>query len=329
MPITDVTIHRSTAQLTVVADLPVSRQELWDAYLDPRQIERFWGPPGWPATFFRHDGAAGGKSLYSMTGPDGDRSSGYWEWLEVDAPRSFSVQDGFATENGAANSDLPSMRMVFTFDPCPTGSRVTITTHFNSRDELEQLLGMGMEEGMRAAMGQIDEVIADTETFKPNQPTLLQHLSETQVRITRVVRGEITRVWAAHVDADQLRRWMLGPDGWSMPICEIPQVVGERYRNGWKHDQGPEEFGFTGILKEFSPPYRMVSTEAMWTPEDPEAAHSPVTINELTLTPVEQGTLASVVITYPDAATLEMILATGMVQGMEESYARLEREILT
>jgi hypothetical protein len=66
----------------------------------------------------------------------------------------------------------------------------------------------------------------------------------------------------------------------------------------------------------------------MWTPDDPDAANSAETINEMTLTPVEGGTLLSLLITYPDEATREMILATGMVDGMETSYARLEGQVL-
>lgn len=88
------------------------------------------------------------------------------------------------------------------------------------------------------------------------------------------------------------------------------------------------QFGFTGTVEEIDAPRRSVTTEAMWTPDDPEAANSPVTINEMTLTPVEGGTLLTLLITYPDAATREMIISTGMVDGMETSYARLETEVL-
>lgn len=78
MPITSVTQDPEALTLTVVADFAVPVRRLWDAYADPRQIERFWGPPGWPATFTRHDVTVGGRSNYAMTGPDGERSGGYW-----------------------------------------------------------------------------------------------------------------------------------------------------------------------------------------------------------------------------------------------------------
>ena len=74
MPITSVASDAKALTLTVVADYPVPVERLWDAYADPRQIEKFWGPAQWPAQFTRHDMSVGGESHYSMTGPDGSRS---------------------------------------------------------------------------------------------------------------------------------------------------------------------------------------------------------------------------------------------------------------
>jgi len=146
--------------MTVTAEFAVSVRRLWDAYADARTLERFWGPPTWPATFVRHDMTVGGRSHYTMHGPDGAASSGYWEFLAVDAPRSFEVRDGFASADGTPNTELPSMRMVFTFEATATGSRVITTTYFPSAEALQQLLDMGMEEGLRQAMGQMDAVLA-------------------------------------------------------------------------------------------------------------------------------------------------------------------------
>ncbi|MBK0419919.1 SRPBCC domain-containing protein [Leucobacter sp. CSA1] len=328
MPITAVNTDPEALTLTVVADFTVPVRRLWDAYLDPRQIERFWGPPEYPATFLRHDAFPGGLTNYYMTGPEGDRSHGYWEWVAVDEPRAFEVRDGFSHDDGTPNAEMPSMRMVFEFAETALGSRLTTTTHFSSLEELEQLQGMGMVEGMSAAMGQIDAVVEDLASFAAGRGTELQLIGENQARTSRIVRGTVEQVWRAHHDPDLLRRWQLGPDGWTMPICEVGTEPGQRHRSGWENSADGQRFGFTGVVQEIAPPHRSVSTEAMWTLEDPDAANSPETINELTLTPVEGGTLVSLLITYPDSATREMILSTGMVDGMEASYARLENEVI-
>lgn len=323
MPITSVTRDTDALTLTVVADFPTGVARLWEAYVDPRQLERFWGPPTWPATFTRHDAAAGGRSAYTMKGPDGDTHGGYWEWLSVQPLESFEVRDGFTTPDGEPNPELPSMRMRLDFEETAEGSRVTTTTRFNSLADLEQLLEMGMEEGLREAMGQMDAVLADLASFAAGQATTAQILSDTQVRISRVIRGTVEQVWRAHHEPEMLQRWLLGPDGWTMPVCEVATTVGEKYRYEWEPvDSAEGRFGFEGELLESAPPCRAVTTERMI------GMPGEGTVNELTLTPIPAGTLLALVITFPDADIRDAILATGMTDGMETSYLRLEAEVL-
>jgi uncharacterized protein YndB with AHSA1/START domain len=319
-----VTRNPETLTMTVVADFAADLRRLWEVYVDPRQLERFWGPPEYPSTFTRHDAAPGGRSTYRMTGPNGETHGGYWEWISVDPLKSFEVRDGFASPDGEPNDQMPSMRMHFVFEETGQGSRVTTTTYFASLEELEQLVEMGMEEGLQAAMGQMDTVLADLSAFATGDGTVTQILSDTQARISRVIRGPIEKVWQVHHDAELMRRWMLGPDGWTMPVCDVATTVDEKYRYEWEPIDGTEgeRFGFEGELLESAPPYRAVTTERMI------GMPGEGTLNELTLTPITEGTLLAVVITFPDAATRDAILATGMADGMEMSYARLEREVI-
>jgi uncharacterized protein YndB with AHSA1/START domain len=323
MPITSVEKDLDALTMTVVADFAATRERLWEAYTDPRQIERFWGPVEWPATFVRHDVFVGGRSTYFMTGPDGERSAGFWEFLAVDDGKFFEVRDGFADDDGVENTAMPSMRMTFSFEDTDAGSRLVTTTHFGSLDQLEQLLGMGMEEGMASAMGQIDDVLADLASFAVGLGTDVRVLSDTHVRVSRIVRGTVEQVWQAHHDPALLRQWMLGPDGWTMPVCEVASEVGDNYRYEWEPadasaDGSPGRFGFEGALVESDPPHRAVTTERMIGVEGPS------TTNEMTLTPRMGGTLMTLVIIYPDAEVRDLVLETGMVDGMETSYARLE-----
>ncbi len=326
MPITAVRKDPEALTMTVVAEFPAPLQRLWDAYADPRQLEKFWGPPSYPATFSRHDMFAGGRSTYAMVGPDGDVSRGYWEFLDVKAPHSFEVRDGFCHPDGTPNTEMPSMRMTFTFEPTKRGSRLTTTTFFNTVEELERLLNMGMEEGMRQAMGQIDGVLEDLRSFAADLPAAAQIIGDNTVRVSRVIRGSVEQVWAAHHDPGLLSQWLLGPDGWSMPTCQTATEVGQTYHYVWREDATGRSFGSTGELLEVAAPYRAVTTERMYGDGIPDDA--PSTVNELTLTPVEGGTLLALVITYPDAATRDIVLGTGMVNGMESSYSRLESTVL-
>ena len=318
MPVTSVIKDPEALTMTVVAEFAAPVRRLWDAYLDPRLIERFWGPPTYPATFTRHDGCVGGRSHYYMTGPEGDVSRGYWEWLVVDELKGFEVSDGFASPDWEPNAQVGATRMVFTFEQVGEGSRVTTTTHFGSADQLRQMIEMGMEEGITLAMGQMDAVLSDLASFAAGKGTTTQVLSDTQVRIARVIRGGVEAVWRAHQEPELMRQWLLGPDGWTMPVCEIAAEVGQSYRYEWEQAGGEGRFGFTGELLESIPPHRSVTTETMI------GMAGPSTTNELTLTAIEDGTLLSVLITYPDPETRDAILATGMTDGMERSYQRLD-----
>ena len=318
MPIIDITQDPEALTLTVTAEFDAPVRRVWDAYLDPRQIERFWGPPTYPAIFLRHDPRPGGLSHYVMTGPEGDQHGGYWEWVAVDEGRSFEVLDGFAELDGTPKREIPATRMVMRFDPSDRGTRTVTTTHFESLEALEQQLAMGLKEGLQEAMGQIDAVLADLRAFAADLATEAQLLSDTQVRVSRIIRGHVDDVWRAHQDASLLQRWLLGPEGWTMPVCEVATEVGQSYRYEWEAADGSGRFGFTGELLESEAPRYQVTTESMI------GMPGPGTRNAMTLTPVAGGTLLSLVITYPSQELRDTVLATGMTDGMETSYARLE-----
>ena len=162
MPIRNVASDPENLTLTVTGEYPVPVERLWEAYADPRQLERFWGPESWPATFTRHDMTPGGYSHYQMTGPDGSAARGWWRFVAVEPGRRFEVEDGFANEDGSPNEKMPAMRMVFDFEPTSTGSRVTSVTRFPSVEAMQQLVEMGMIEGLKSAMGQLDAVLAES-----------------------------------------------------------------------------------------------------------------------------------------------------------------------
>ena len=322
MPITSVTSNPETLTLTVIGDYPVPLERLWDAWADPRQLERFWGPETWPATFTRHDMAVGGRSQYYMTGPDGTTAHGWFRFVAIEPGRKIEVDDGFAHPDGRLDESMPVMRMVFTFEQTAGGSRFTGVTHFPSVEAMEQLVAMGIAEGMQSALGQMDDVLADLASFAAGRATDAQILGDTQVRISRVIRGSVDQVWRAHHDPELLKVWLLGPDGWTMPVCEVASAVGGAYRYEWEAVDGSQRFGFEGELLESEPPHRSVTTERMIGMEGPGA------VNEMTLTAIDGGTLMTLLIAYPSTEVRDMVLGTGMTDGMERSYARLESDVL-
>ena len=160
MPLTSVTKDAARLTLTVVGDYPVPQRRLWDAFADPRQLERFWGPPAWPATFTRHDMKVGGRAEYFLTLPEGKKWSGSWKFTAMHPISSFEAHDG---EDNAEDQNMPAS-MKFAFETTATGSRMTIVTQFSSVEAMEQTIP-GMEEGLRAAMPQLDAVLAEPSAY--------------------------------------------------------------------------------------------------------------------------------------------------------------------
>lgn len=320
MPVTDVTTDPEALTFTLTAEFDAPVERLWQAFTEPRQLERFWGPPGYPATFTEFDLTAGGRARYHMTSPKGEEFHGVWEFLEIDGPRSFSALDSFADENGSVSAELPTSRMVFTFDPTPTGSRLVNTTYFESAEALEKVVAMGMVEGSTMAMNQLDRVLAGLREYAGGKGTQTEILDDTHVRITRLVDGPLELVWRAHQEPELLQKWLLGPDGWRMSVCEVDPTVGGRYQYGWEPVDGTpgQACGFDGETLLSEAPRRAVTTEHM------TGTDFPSTLNDLNLEEEDGVTLITLLIEYPDKETRDMVLATGMTDGMEASYGRLE-----
>jgi hypothetical protein len=94
--------------MTIDAEYDASPERVWQLWADPRQLERWWGPPTYPATSTRHDLAPGSRVEYHMTGPEGDQPHGYWDIVEVDPPRSLVFPDGFANDGRLAEHRFPA-----------------------------------------------------------------------------------------------------------------------------------------------------------------------------------------------------------------------------
>lgn len=145
---------------TIVAEFEAGVDRVWQIWEDPRQLERWWGPPTWPATFETHEFTPGGTARYYMTGPDGGRERGWWKITAVQPPHHLEFDDGFADENWNPVTDLGSTHAVVTLEDLGGRTRMTTVSTFQSAEQLEQMLSMGMEEGMNEAMGQIDALLA-------------------------------------------------------------------------------------------------------------------------------------------------------------------------
>ena len=160
MPVTDIIKDIDNRTLTITARFAAPVERVWAIYADPRQLERVWGPPTYPATFVDHSLTVGSRSRYYMTSPEGEKFGGWWQVTAVDEPRSFSFDDGFADPELNPNPDLPVSHNVYTFEADDGGTLATFVATYDSAEALQQVIDMGVEEGATLAINQIDEFLA-------------------------------------------------------------------------------------------------------------------------------------------------------------------------
>jgi uncharacterized protein YndB with AHSA1/START domain len=151
-----------------------------------------------------------------------------------------------------------------------------------------------------------------------NKMTLTRD-GDTHVIVTRRFAAPPEAVYQAHTECALLQKWLLGPEGWTMPVCVCEPRAGGRFRYEWAHDKRAGFF-VTGEFLEVEPFRRIVHVERMHLPDPTPDNHI-----ETKFDADGKGTLLTLRMSLPDGATREQMLATGMAQGMEASYARLDR----
>jgi uncharacterized protein YndB with AHSA1/START domain len=160
--ITSVRKDPQNLTMTLEAEFDASPEQVWQLWADPRKLERWWGPPAYPATFTRHNLTPGSRVEYHMTTPEGDQPRGYWEIVSASAPHQLVLRDGFSRSDGTPNTDLPVGTMRVRIEELAQGrTRMSIESVFPSAEAMEQILAMGMEDGLTAAVGQIDAILAE------------------------------------------------------------------------------------------------------------------------------------------------------------------------
>jgi uncharacterized protein YndB with AHSA1/START domain len=149
--------------------------------------------------------------------------------------------------------------------------------------------------------------------------------SEREVKVTRSFRAPRALVYRAYTEPQLVQRWLLGPPGWSMPVCEMDVRVGGRYRWRWRSDQDGSEFGFAGTFREVQPASRLVHTEAY----DPGTVGGGFPDKDAIVTvsfTEEAGvTTVTTLIDFGSKEARDAAVATGMTDGMEQSYQLLDR----
>jgi uncharacterized protein YndB with AHSA1/START domain len=160
MSVTSVEKDFDRLTLTLTADFAAPVDRVWQLWADPRQLERWWGPPTYPATVEEHDLTPGGSVTYFMTGPEGDKSRGWWRITSVDPPTSLDFTDGWAGPDGQPVTGAPVSTVHMRLTEHGGGTRMMLRSAFESLEQMDEALKMGAAEGLRQTVGQMDALLA-------------------------------------------------------------------------------------------------------------------------------------------------------------------------
>jgi uncharacterized protein YndB with AHSA1/START domain len=157
---------------------------------------------------------------------------------------------------------------------------------------------------------------------KPLEVTLP---SDREVRVVRTFNAPRALVWDAHTKPELVKKWMLGPPGWTMPVCEMDVRVGGKYRWRWRSEEDGKEFGFHGTFMEVKAPSKIVHDE-YYDPGDVGGAMPTNDPAHITLELSESGGVTTLVNTmrFASKEARDGAVSTGMTDGMEMGYARLD-----
>jgi len=160
MSIVSIDKDAENLRLVLVAEFAAPIERVWQLWSDPRQLERWWGPPSHPATFEEHDLSEGGTVTYFMTGPEGERTRGWWRVTAAEPPRALEFTDGFADAEGAPNGDLPATAVRVRLAERDGTTRMELRFTFESGEHMAMLERWGAFDVFPQSVAQMDAIVA-------------------------------------------------------------------------------------------------------------------------------------------------------------------------
>jgi uncharacterized protein YndB with AHSA1/START domain len=148
--------------------------------------------------------------------------------------------------------------------------------------------------------------------------------SDREVKVTRSFKAPRPLVYRAYTEPALVQRWLLGPPGWSMPVCEMDVRIGGRYRWRWRNDKDGSEFGFAGTFREVTPPARLVHTETYDSGTVDYVYPQNEALVSVTFAEHNGITTVTTLIDFGSKEARDAAVATGMTDGMEQSYQLLD-----
>jgi len=152
--------------ITIQTEYEADQQRVWDAWTHSDQLDKWWGPQGWPATTKSFDFSEGGHWHYKMTGPDGTEVWSWADYLTIDPINGFTAKDYFADADGTKNPELPGTNWDVAFSSEEGKTRVHVTLTFDKEADMQKLIEMGFEGGFSQGLENLQNYLAGKTVYQ-------------------------------------------------------------------------------------------------------------------------------------------------------------------
>ena len=157
---TTITKDVANNKMLVTREFAGAVKDVWNAWTDAKLLDQWWAPKPWKAETKSMDFREGGRWVYAMVGPEGEKHWALAEYHKIVPQKSYEGLDAFADEAGNISTEFPRMKWKVSFKPSPEGTKVEIEITFSSKADMEKIVEMGFQEGFTAAHDNLDELLA-------------------------------------------------------------------------------------------------------------------------------------------------------------------------
>jgi uncharacterized protein YndB with AHSA1/START domain len=318
---------KSEFDLTITRLIDAPRALVWQAWTNPELFKKWWAPKPFTTPECEIDVRPGGVFRTLMRGPDGTDYPGTGVFLEVVEHERVVFTN--ALELGWRPSAHPFFTAIFTMEDENGQTRYSARALHKDDADRRKHEEMGFHDGWVTCMKQLAQLAESLKcptSSAPSSPTSnrsrklkITTPSDREIVMTRNFEAPRALVWDALTKPELLKRWLFGPDGWSMTVCEIDLRVGGEYRYVWKKMPSGHEMGMGGVYREIVKPERIVSTEKF-----DDAWYAGEALGTAVLTERVGQTTLTTTMYYESKQVRDNVLKSPMEEGLEMGYARLE-----
>lgn len=324
---------RAGNEFVITRTFDAPRELVFKAWTDAERLARWWGPKEFTWVSGKVDLRPGGMFHYCMRSPNGQEMWGKFVYREVAKPERIVFVNSFSDEKGGTvrapfNANWPlEILNTLTLTENEGRTKLTLRGYPTGATEAERKTFeeafKSMEQGFGGTFDQLAGYLRKTseEARVPRKTSFIAEAGKPTIVMKRVFDAPRKLVFEAWTNPEHVSRWMLGPSGWTMPVCEIDLRPGGAWHFVWQHSKG-EKMEMRGVYREIVPPERLVATES-WGGDWPE------TVNTLTLAEEDGKTTITQTMLFPSVEARDRAAKSGMEEGVEPSFNRLADVLAT